>query len=94
MSGRAVTEGYERRLWEELNLLLADAVPPDATPAEAEDAVVRALTVPLTETSDLYGRIKRLAYTERGYLRERMDEDNPVTAARRRMEGRRPGQPG
>lgn len=88
VSGRAVTEGYERRLWEELNLLLADAVPPDATPPEAEDAVVRALTVPLTDATDLYEQIKRLACTERGYLRERMGEDNPVTAARRRMEGR------
>jgi hypothetical protein len=89
MSGRAVTEAYEQRLWEELNLLLADAVPADATPEEAEDAVVRALTVPLTETSDLYERIRTLARTERGFLRDRMGEDNPITAAERRMTGRR-----
>jgi hypothetical protein len=88
MTTRAVTEAYEERLWEELNLLLADAVPADATPAEAEDAIVRALTVPLTDTSDLYERITTLARTERGYLRTRMDEDNPITAATRRITGR------
>jgi hypothetical protein len=88
MTMRAVTEDYEQRLWEELNLLLADAVPDDANQAEAEDAVVKALRVPLTDTSELYERIKRLARSERGYLRERMEEDNPITAARRRMEGR------
>lgn len=87
VSARAVTEGYERRLWEELNLLLADAVLPDATEAEAEDAVVRALSDPLTEIFNLYERIRRLARTERGYLRERMEDDNPVSAVRRRMEG-------
>jgi len=87
VTGRAVSEGYEQRLWDELNLLLAGAVPVDATPAEADDAVARALTVPLTEISDLYERIKRLALTERGYLRERMEEDNSVTGARRRIEG-------
>lgn len=86
---RAVTEAYEERQWEELNLLLADAVPEGATQAEAEDAVVVALRIPLTDTYELYERIKRLARTERGYLRDRMEEDNPVTAARRRMEGRR-----
>jgi hypothetical protein len=89
MTTRAVTEAYEERLWEELNLHLADAVPDDATEAEAQDAVVRALTVPLTDTYDLYERIKTLARTERGYLRERMEEDNPITAATRRMTGRR-----
>lgn len=88
MSGRAVTEGYEQRLWEELNLHLADEIPDDATPAEAEDAVVKALRIPFTDTYELYERIKRLARVERGYLRERMEEDNPITAARRRMEGR------
>lgn len=88
MTTRAVTEAYEERLWEELNLLLADAVPTDATPEEAEDAVVRALTIPLTDTSDLYERIRTLARTERGFLRERMEEDNPITAAERRMTGR------
>jgi hypothetical protein len=88
MVTRAVTEAYEERLWEELNLHLADAVPDDATQAQAEDAVVMALRIPLTDTYELYERIKRLARTEGGYLRERMEEDNPVTAARRRMEGR------
>lgn len=88
MSGRAVTEDYEQRLWEELNLLLADEIPDDVTQAEAEDAVVKALRIPLTDTYELYERIKRLARTECGYLRERMEEDNPITAARRRLEGR------
>jgi hypothetical protein len=87
MTTRAVTEAYEERLWEELNLLLADAVPADATQEEAEDAVVRALTVPLTETSDLYERVRTLARTERGFLRDRMGENNPITAAARRMTG-------
>lgn len=89
MSGRALTEAYEERLWEELNLLLADEVPADATTGEAEDAIVQALRVPLTDTNDLYERIRRLAWTERGYLRGRMEEDNPITAAPRRMTGRR-----
>jgi hypothetical protein len=89
MTTTAVTEAYERRLSEELNLLLADAVPTDATPEEAEDAMMRALTVPLTDTPDLYERIKALARTERGFLRDRMGEDNPITAAPRRMTGRR-----
>lgn len=85
---KAVTGGYEERLWEELNLHLADAVPADATQAEAEDAVTRALTVPLTDTYELYERVTRLVRTERGFLRERMEEDNPITTATRRMTGR------
>jgi hypothetical protein len=89
VSGKAVTEAYEERLWDELNLLLADEVPADASPSEAEDAIVQALRVPLTDTNDLYERIKRLAWSERGYLRERMAEDNPITAATWRMTGRR-----
>lgn len=31
MSGRGVTETYERRLWDELNALLADTVPEEAS---------------------------------------------------------------
>lgn len=45
-----------------------------------------------TELRDLYEKVKRLARTERGYLRERMEEDNPVPAVRQRF--RFPMEPG
>jgi len=57
--------------------------------AEAEDAMVKALRIPLPDTPSSTSGIKRLARTERGgYLHQRMEEDNLITAARRRMMGK------
>jgi hypothetical protein len=84
---RAITEGYERRLWEELNLLLADALPEDADQEAAERAILLAVTGFDTEIKDAFDRVRRLAHTERGYLRERMQEDNPVSLVQRRLAG-------
>lgn len=85
---RGVTEAYERRLWEELNALMADVVPKDASQNDAERVVLLAVLGigdTGTEIRDLYEKVKRLARTERGYLRERMEEDNPISAVRQRL---------
>lgn len=87
--GRAVTEDYERQLWEELNSLLADVVPDDARPDDAERSIMLAIMGHDTEIHGLHETVHRLA-GERpgGYLRDKLDEDNPVTAARRRLYGK------
>lgn len=88
MTMKAVTEEYEERLWEELNTLLAEAVPEEASEAEAEDVTLLAVMGHDAEIHDLYERIKRLAKSERGFLAERLEEDNPIARVRRRLYGR------
>lgn len=85
----AVTEDYERQLWKELNLLLADAVPDDASGDEAERLIMLAIMGHDTEIHQLHETVRRLA-RERpaGYLRGKLDEDNPVSRARRRLYGK------
>jgi hypothetical protein len=89
VNARRVTEAYERRLWDELNSLLADTVPEGASEEEAEHVMLLAVLglggQGTPEIRDLYEKVKRLARTERGYLRERMEEDNPVSAVRQRL---------
>lgn len=85
---RAVTVEYEQRLWDELNTLLAEAVPEDATEDEAQDVILLAIRGHDTEIYELYERVKRLAKSEGGYLRDRMKEDNPITRAQKRLYGR------
>lgn len=87
MSAAAVTEAYEERLWEELNLLLADAVPEGADEETARRSLLLAVTGHDAEIADLYWRVRRLARTERGFLRGRLDEDNPVSAIGRHLAG-------
>lgn len=82
---KAVAEAYEQRLWEKLNSLLVHVVPEGASAADAERAIMLALIGHDPEIGDLYERIRRLARTERGYLRERMQEDNPVATIERRL---------
>lgn len=85
----AVTEDYERQLWKELNLLLADTVPDDASGDEAERSIMLAIMGHDTEIHQLHETVHRLA-RERpaGYLRGKLDEDNPVSRARRRLYGK------
>jgi hypothetical protein len=82
---RAVTEGYEQRLWEELNSLLVQVVPEGASAADAERAIMLALIGHDGEIADLYERVRTLARTERGFLHERMQEDNPIAIMERRV---------
>jgi hypothetical protein len=82
---KGLTEAYERRLWEELNSLLAEAIPEGASPQDAERVVLLAVMGHDAEIRDLYEQVRRLARTEAGYLRERMEEDNPVSAVRQRL---------
>jgi hypothetical protein len=92
---RAGTEEFERRedderqLWEELHKLLADAVHDEGTDDARERSMMLALMGHDPEIHDLHEKIRRLA-RERpaGYLRAKLDEDNPVTAARRRLYGK------
>lgn len=86
-----VTEEHERQLWDELNSLLAEAVPVGASEADAEDldAILFAVMGHDPETHKLYERVKRLARDKAGYLRERLEEDNPIGRARRRLYGSR-----
>ena len=58
MGMRAVTERYEQRLWDELNLLLADVIPAEAKGEEAEDAIMAALAGGDSEIATLYRKIK------------------------------------
>jgi len=82
-----VTEGYERQLWDELNTLLADAVPEEAGEEESEDIVLFALMGRDPQVHRLYEQVRRLARDRAGYLRERLEEDNPVARVRRRLYG-------
>ncbi len=88
MNTRGITTEYERRLWDELNAALVDVVPADATPSQAEDAMLVAATGVDAEVRDLYERVRSLAREREGFLRERWDEDGPVPRLRRRMERR------
>lgn len=84
-----VTEDYERQLWEELNALLAEAVPQDATEVEAERSIMLAIMGHDTEIHELHETVRRLARDRpAGYLRGKLDEDNPVSRARRRLYGK------
>jgi succinate dehydrogenase/fumarate reductase flavoprotein subunit len=85
-----VTEDYERQLWEELNSLLADAVPENASEDEAERAIMLALmgNRGYPDVYDLHQTVQRLAREGSGYLREKLEEDNPVSRARRRLYGK------
>ena len=86
MTGRGVTEAYEVRLWEELNLLLAEAVPDAASEAEAEDAITAAVAGADSEIAGLYRRVVTLSRADSsGYIRQRMEEDNRVSAVRQRL---------
>lgn len=86
---RPITEGYERQLWEELNSLLADAVPEGASGDDAERAIMLALMGHDSEVYALHQTVRRLARDGGyGYLRERLEEDNPVSRARRRLYGK------
>lgn len=82
-----VTEAYEHRLWEELLSLLAKAVPESASEAEAEDIVLLALNGQNREIYELYRTVRKLAGERAGYLAERLEEDNPVTQAHKRLYG-------
>lgn len=82
---KGFTEGYEERLWEELNSLLIQVVPQGANAENAERAIMLALIGHDAEIADLYQRIRRLARTERGFLYERMQEDNPVAIIERQV---------
>jgi hypothetical protein len=85
-----VTEDHERQLWEELNSLLADAVPDGAGEVDAEDldAILFAVMGRNSELHALYERVRRLARDNAGYLRERLEEDNPIARVRRRVYGK------
>lgn len=85
---RSITEGYERQLWEELNSLLADAVPDGASGDDAERAVMLAIMGHDSEIHALHQTIRQIARARSGYLSERLDEDNPVSRARRRLYGK------
>jgi len=84
----AVTEEYERRLWDELNTLLAEAVPAEASEAQAEDVILLAVMGHDAEIHDLYEQVRKLARDKAGYLRDRLREDNPLSRVRRRLYGR------
>lgn len=88
MTSDVVTEDDEQQLWRELNLLLADVVPPGASEDEAERAVMLAIMGHDTAIHGLHEQVRRLARDQPGYLRERLEEDNRVSAARRRLYGR------
>ena len=86
MTVRGVTEAYEARLWEELNLLLAEAVPDAASEVEAENAITAAVAGADAEIADLYRRVVTLSRADSsGYICQRMEEDNPVSAVWQRL---------
>lgn len=84
-----VTEGYERQVWNELNSRLLYLLPEEASNAEAEDTVLFAVMGLDAEAHELYEQIKRMARDRACYLRERLEEDNPISRVRRRLYGDR-----
>jgi hypothetical protein len=83
---RGVTDAYEKRLWKELNILLADAVPANASESAAENAITAAVAGADAEIADLYRRVVTLSRADSsGFIRQRMEEDNVISAARLRL---------
>jgi len=64
-------------------------VPEGAMEPEAIDAIALAFMGLDDEVRELYEQVKRLARDRAGYLRERLEEDNPISRARRRVYGDR-----
>jgi hypothetical protein len=62
-----VAEEYERRLRDELNSLLVDAVPDGASEAQAEDAILLAVMGHDAEIHALYEQMRKLARDKAGY---------------------------
>jgi hypothetical protein len=86
---QGVTEDYERQLWEELNKLLADAIPADASGDDALNAMVALVNGADTEIRELYSQVRTIAWEQgEGYLWERLREDNPIAVVKRRLSGR------
>lgn len=86
---RAITEDYERQLWRELTSLLADAVPEDASGDQAERSIMLAIMGHDSEIHQLHETVRRLARDRpSGYLRAKLNADNPVSRARRRLYGK------
>lgn len=86
---KIVTEDYERKLWEELNSLLADVVPKGTNEGDRERAIMLALMGHDREIHDLHEKVWRLAKEGgAGYLRRKLKEPNPLTKARRRLYGK------
>jgi hypothetical protein len=79
----------EQQLWDELVELLAKAIPEDVGTEEQERSAMFALMGHDPEVHDLHETVSRIA-RERpaGFLRAKLDEDNQVTAARRRLYGK------
>jgi uncharacterized protein YebE (UPF0316 family) len=88
MTMKAITKEYEQQLWKELNHLLADAVPEDASKDEGERTVMLAIMGHDTEIHALYEEVRRLARDRDGYLRGKLEENNPLSRARRRLYGK------
>lgn len=89
MTKIAVTRDYERQLWRKLNALLDDAVPQGATKDEGERTVMLALMGHDQEIHGLHETVRRFARDRpAGYLRAKLDEDNPVSRARCRLYGK------
>ncbi len=90
MTITAATDEYERGLWEELLSLVSDVVPDGATDDEKDRAIMVALLGHVPEVHQLHETARRLARDQpAGYIRAKMDEDNPISRARIRLYGRR-----
>lgn len=86
---QGVTEEYEQQLWEELNKLLADAIPAEKSGEDAVNAMVALVNGADTEIAELYAQVRTIAWEQgEGYLWERLREDNPIAAVKRRLSGR------
>lgn len=81
------TEEQERQLWDELTSLLVDVVP-SAVETDDLDAILFAVTGRDPKLHALYQRVRKMARTKPGYLRDRLEEDNPIAKVRRRVYGR------
>jgi hypothetical protein len=84
-----LTEDDERQLWEELISLLADVAPDAADQDDRAQAIMLALMGHDREIHDLHEKVWRLAKEGgAGHLRRKLKEDNAVTKARRRLDGK------
>lgn len=70
-------------------MLLADAIPADASGDDAVNAMVALVNSADTEISHLYDQVRTMAWEQgEGYLHERLREDNPIAEVKRRLSGR------
>lgn len=78
------TEEYERHLWREITVLLADVA--EASEGDPQRAILLAMLGGNSEVKRMYLEMRELAREKPEYLRDQLEGDNPVACLQRWMQ--------